>query len=119
MADKMYLIVLNGGGDTSVTIVNEAVWDWIGLPYDPESAVGDAGEYAYYEKVPEAVLLEAEKQDCEPFSDGVELHITSGSWENDRALAAPGIAFWDLAEALQYLKEENIVIEDTFEGCIY
>ena len=112
---KQYLVVLSGGGDTFIKLVNEAVWEWINGDYSPD------GDYAssYTEKVPEAVLEEARKYDMlEHFEDN-ELDITSGSYDNDRAMAAPGVEFESLKAAMQYAKQHSLDIEDTYEGYFY
>lgn len=103
MTDKHYLIHLAGGGDTTIHIVNEATWDWINLPYQ-----GNNNKNRYTETVPSGVMCNHK-----------ELEITSGSYDNDRALAISGQTFWTMKDAYDYIKNNNITIEDEYEGYIY
>jgi hypothetical protein len=110
--DKLYLVVLEGGGDITVALVAESVWQWIDLPFESQ----DSG---YYEDVPPAVLVEAEKHGrLSWFKDG-KLRISVGSYDNDRALAAPGLQFDDLESAEAYAAANKVQIEGTYDGCIY
>ncbi|KVP39700.1 hypothetical protein [Burkholderia ubonensis] len=110
--DKLYLVVLEGGGDINVALVAECVWQWIDLPFESQ-------ESGYYEDVPEAVLAEAEKHGRRDwFRDG-KLRISIGSYDNDRAISAPGLQFEDVESAQAYAAANNIQIDGTYEGCIY
>jgi hypothetical protein len=107
-----YLVVLSGGGDIVVKLVTGAVWNWIHSGYE-----SDCGSYD--ERVPVDVMADAAaagNPDC--FEDGM-MHITRGSYENDRALAAPGREFADVHAAMAYLKASNTEVKQEYHGCIY
>ncbi|WP_434716213.1 hypothetical protein [Paraburkholderia sp. A3RO-2L] len=107
-----HLLVLSGGGDTDVRLVTQAVWEWIFTGFKSEKS-------AYYEEVPAEVLAEAERhQMLDSFKDG-KLYVTCGSYENDRALAAPGIQFRDVANVIAYAKTNEVNLGETFDGYIY
>jgi len=115
MSEKLYLIVLSGQGDTDVKLVNEDVWNWIFSQYTSDC-----------EKVPESVLLEAEKHECCSF-DAEEMdmeedgyyYVSTGSTDNDRAMGAPGPSFWSMKDAFDYIKENDIEIIAEWSGYIY
>lgn len=115
MSEKLYLLNLNGGGDTHIILVTEAVWDWICSPY-----------ISSQEKVPEAVLLEAKRHEspafddefCNPDEDGL-YYVSMGSYENDRAMGAPGHSFWTMKEAFEFIKDNDIEIIEEFDGYLY
>ncbi len=110
--DKLYLVALDGGGDLQVTLVTQAVWDWIDLPFgSPDSS--------YCEAVPPAVLEEAKRHGTESYFKDGTMRITVGSYDNDRALFAPGRQFDDVEDAHEYAKENKVDIVDTYEGFIY
>jgi hypothetical protein len=110
--DKLYLVVLEGGGDITVALVAESVWQWIDMPFESQ-------ESGYYETVPAAVLAEAEKHDrLSWFKDG-KLRISVGSFDNDRAISAPGLQFDDVESAEAYAAAHKVKIAGTYEGCIY
>lgn len=123
MTEKRYLIVLSGYNDLTVKLVNEDVWNWIFSAYDNSLANGD---YGYAEKIPESVLNEAQIYDDYPFSaecnetdeDGY-FRVSCGSYENDRALSAPGPSFWSMKDAMKYIAENDIEIIAEWEGHIY
>lgn len=111
-SEKLYLIVLEGGGDITVALVAGSVWQWIDLPFD-------SSESGYYEDVPAAVLAEAAKHgSASRFPDG-KLRISVGSYDNDRAMAAPGLQFDDVESAEAYAAANEVKIEGTYEGYIY
>lgn len=122
MAEKLYMVVLTGQGDTIVTLVNEDVWNWILSPYNPPNP----RDSAYAEKVPDAVLAEAERHECESFyaeysdmdEDGY-YNVSIGSCDNDRALGAPGIQFWSIKEAMEFVVTNDIEIVEEYNGYIY
>lgn len=115
MSEKLYLINLNGFKDTQITLVNEDVWNWIFSPYTDD-----------VEKVPESVLLESEKHENVTFDaenmgtdeDGFYC-VSPGSYENDRAMCAPGHSFWSMRDAIDFIKENDVEIIDEFEGYLY
>lgn len=115
-----YLIVLSGQGDTYGAIVDQDVWDWINSPYE-----GERNELWYApEKVKHAVIEEAVNA-C----DVPEVYVTSGSWDNYRALVVvshPAACLfshfgdWSAArDAEDWAKENDYRIVATYHGCVY
>lgn len=109
---KQYLLVLSGGGDTVVKLVPQAVWDWVQADYG-------SAESSYAEPVPPAVVDLARTHGVEGHFKGGTLHVSRGSAENDRAIAAPGPTFDDVADAVKYAKTHKVSIEETFNGYLY
>jgi hypothetical protein len=107
-----YLLVLSDHECTSVSIVSRAVWDWIHGKYESDKPF-------YKECVPADVLAEVkERGDSESFAGG-KFRITVGSYENDRALSAPGHEFDEVVDAMKYAASHNLDIKETYHGCIY
>lgn len=106
----MYLVQLQGGGDEIITLVKPCVWEWILSDYQ-----GGSG----YETVPEEVVAEFKAHDKASWIKDGQIHVTSGSFDNDRAIAAPGINFDTMKEAHKYAKDNNLEIEDYYEGYLY
>lgn len=118
---KVYMIVLVGQGDTDVRIVDEATFDWVsskdmGKPKGhPENKNSWADQL-----VPEA-------QKALRATDGQEedVCLTSGSWWNDRMLAALSLEryanenMWSIRDANKAVKKHGDEVEDTIEGMIY
>jgi hypothetical protein len=106
MTEKNYLINLNGGGDSQIVIVDEATWNWIHSP----SLFVDATLGSYNEIVPSGVMTEHD-----------EVRLSYSSFMNDRAMAAycEDRYFYRMKDALAYIKENNIVIENEFSGGLY
>jgi len=110
-----FLIHLSGQGDTTIKIIDEDAWNWMGALYTDWQA-----------PCPESVLAKMRK---EHESLGFKLekpNITRGSADNDAALwIAPEIIngkearFDTMKEALDFIKAEKIDIQDTYEGYIY
>lgn len=109
--NKFYLITLSGGGDTEKKLVNQEVWDWIFSSYESKKS-------SYYEALPVEILNEIKKHKF--FNDGEkEIMVTRGSYENDRALHAPGVSFESTKQVMNYLKENNLEISEEYDGYIY
>ena len=109
MTNKVYLIGLSGQGDLMLTLVNKAVWDWVNSDYD-------ASKISYYEPLSAEVIAEFVKQGDKKIT---EIMVTRGSFDNDRAIQAPGKYFSSMKELNAYLKKNNLEIEEEYEGCIY
>lgn len=105
---KMFLISLSGQGDVDLKLVTKEVWDWILTPFNGKSS-------GYSEVVPKEVQDEMIKHN----GSVDEVFVSIGSYENDRALQAPGISFWGHKELIEYVKNNNIEIVEEFEGYIY
>jgi hypothetical protein len=111
-----YLLRLGGQGDQILTVVGPATWEWIhSMP--PAELLE---RHAMREKIPPPALEENRE-----LTGGISRHrktvdITIGSWQNDRALDAPGLTFHD-DQALDDWREKNNIMrfKGTYVGCIY
>ena len=105
---KMFLISLSGQGDTDLKLVTQEVWDWVLTPFNGKGS-------GYTETVPKAVQEEMMKHNGEVY----EVNVTIGSYENDRALQAPGVSFRTHKELIEYVKKNSVEIVEEFDGYIY
>ena len=107
---EVYIIHLDGE-DTYVKLVDKETFDWLSSdPGRPE------GKSSWVDpNVPPAVLARIKKV------HGDEVRITSGSWENDRAIFAEAVYgnCDSLKEAFELVRRKNYKVMDTFEGCMY
>lgn len=99
----LYLVMLNGQGDTDITVVGKDVFDWIESDFSC-----NAGEYSKQEKI--------------PGTDKV-VNVSCGSPDNDRALEASAHfteqSFGTTKGALAYIKEQGGELADEYHGYIY
>lgn len=94
-----HLVILHGGGDTSISLVTPEQFAWITSDRPP------GGETSWLEKDP---------------SDDKRVRCTAGSFDNDRALQVNGTEFGSIAAAIQFATKHSFEIsEDEFTGCIY
>lgn len=121
---NIYVLVLSGPKDHEYKVVTKEVWDWI-LSGDPGRPEGNT-EHTWKDQTVSPTLLKQIRKymgisqadiDSGDEEDGVCL--SSGSWENDRALQAPCTMFDSLRELVQWTKKHRHKIIDTYEGCIY
>lgn len=99
---KKYLICLSGGGDTDRFVVGEATWNWINQdPPDFDQT------HSFDEVISDEVRAEAAKPDEVPAT----VRVTSGSYDNDRALHA---SCWSKS-----VKSGKGTFEDVYDGVIY
>lgn len=101
---ELYMIMLTGMGDTSISLVEEHVWNYIvkGTPFTQE------------------VLENACETAKECYEDNLE--DVSSSLDNDRAFIASWMCidnFFNLKDAMTYIQKNNITLLDTYEGYIY
>ena len=116
MPTKLYLISLSGQGDHQLTLVDEETWNWIGSAWPfKRGSTGGADP-----SIPANV-----KARLDPI-DG-DVYITSGSWENDRAIRAPTALFngqptpmfFSVKEMNRFVRDNDIEIVEEYDGCIY
>lgn len=100
---KKFLIVLFGQGDLDIKLTSPAAQKWI------EKDWGDRTE-----KIPKAVL-----KDYPVDPEETKVYVTSGSGDNDRALACPGDSFGSFIEVTAYIHAHNIKLTGEFVGCLY
>ena len=123
MKNKVYLVILSGGGDTYIKVVDQETFDWIcsddmGLPenYDPMNGGSWEDQLVPVSQVAK-MKMEQEEYECYP------LTITRGSWDNDRAIAACPADEYDsydtVTEATKAIQKHGDVLEDEYQGCMY
>lgn len=134
MNNKVYLVILEGGGDMYIKVVDQETFDWIcsddmGCPegFDPM----EENSYSWNDQlVPASQIAKMQALHKEHFKkgwcfteefDGVSL--SRGSWDNDRAIhAVPADGYDDyttVKEALQAIKKHGDEMEDEYQGCMY
>lgn len=113
----MGLIVLMGSGDVNITLVSPAVMDWVFLPYAPPTATALSSRFSYNEPLPAEVI--AQHRIDNPNYNETELLLSRQTFENDRALNAPGRAFESISELIAYVVANNIEIAQEYNGHIY
>ena len=105
---KVYRIFLTSfDGDEEEKLIDQEAWDWITSP-DPGNRNGpNDDEYGWVDAlVPQVVKDNWISWYDEEYSD---IKLTSGSWENDRALHCPSDP--NIPKGSEYV--------DTFHGYIY
>lgn len=99
---EYFMIALSGQGDVDIAFVEADVFDWITMDRD----------------CPERVV-----EKLKPDYSESDLNTTDGSSpDNDRALMATGYAehrFFSLQKAMDFVRDNNISVRDTYEGWIY
>jgi hypothetical protein len=104
---KMILVSLtDADGDAHVKLCNACALEWFNSPY-PRT-----GE----EVIPADVLFGFEEAVDD---DSLMVRVTSGSGDNDRALACPGDAMSSVTAAFKYAKANHIDIVDEYHGMVY
>lgn len=115
---NVYMLVMQGGGDTEVKVVTKVIWDWVINPERP-GRKGAATDWLDT-STPESVKMRLS-------IDGNSWRVTIGSYENDRALLACGIDVLyesygdvsDIVQAVEWIKDNGHTLDETWEGCIY
>lgn len=104
---KAYSTTCEGQGDTEIKIVDEPTWKWI------------QGEGPVPQTTIDAAKENDDEQDDWEFSD-------SGSSQNDKVLYAEAMTidgikaeFYSVAELVNFCREHEVEILDSFEGGIY
>lgn len=105
-----HLVVLSDGDGTTYRLCPASVGAWLEAPVNFSRTTG------YSEPVPDDVKTEAleEGLDCP-----LLVHITVGSWENDRALAAPGVDFGTVSELFEHLQSNGLTLSGEYQGLSY
>lgn len=110
MNKKIYLLFLAGINEMQITIIDKETWDWIFSPFP-----GDGKD----PNIPASQIALCKKEDKE--WDGISL--TSGSYDNDRALGCQSVppykTYFSLKDAFEALKKNNDKIVDEWHFCIY
>lgn len=112
MSTKVYMVVLQGGGDTQVSYINKETWDWIN-----NEAV----------KAPQVQVEKVFSDTHCTYETTEEVERDLNQWrgsspDNDRALSARpdhGEMFFDVKSAMKYARDNDLEVTDSFEGYIY
>ena len=111
---EVYLISLSGIGESQYKLINKDAWDFIHSP---------APEKSMEIELPINLRDDYKKQ---YETDDVHILVSVGTPENDKALCVPAIyiddesaQFFSVEELTEVIKNKNITILDTYEGCIY
>lgn len=106
----MYIIALSGQGDTYVKVVDKTTYDWIVGPVGTES--NSKGEW----KDTLCPQVQLDLMRSAPM-------ITSGSWENDRALSCESTDGYEqyssITAAVKAIKKKRHKLAGDYEGFIY
>jgi len=123
MNREVYLIVVTGQGDTEVKVVDEETFEWLDSPYPSET-----GEASVRDIIPpriEEIMRAFWRNDIGEEMDDTDLSVSSGSWDNDRALMVVSTVegyeaqYSSLKDALDDIKTQGDTVVDTWEGLIY
>ncbi len=118
---NVYLIVLEGGGDVDIKVVDQETYDWI-TSDDLGQPPGSEEETMWEDQsVPASQLAKMKSKEGEHYQPPM---ITSGSWDNDRAIhccAADGYdtEYDSIKEALKDIRKKGDEMEDEYHGGIY
>lgn len=105
--------MLGGQGDIEYKVVGPETWKWITSPRP------NFGNNTYLDEIiPLGALHEFSLLDPQGQSNFSE-QITIGSWENDRAIYARGKDFDNMKDLLDWIKQNNMTVDDEYHGCIY
>jgi hypothetical protein len=132
MKQNVYIVLLEGGGDVFVKVVDEETFNWI-TSDDPGFPPDYKNESSWIDQLVPASQLAKMKAEHEEYAQkfGEEddedkwrgLDITRGSWENDRAIAAHTFGNYGdydtIKEALQAIKKNKDTLVDEYHGCMY
>lgn len=108
----MGLIQLKDRKSTDFVLVNPRVLDWINQPFAPPPGQ----RIGYDEEVPPSI-----REKYVELHERSTCHVSCGSFDNDRALAAMdmGKSFRSIASLIAYIQASNIEIVGEYEGHVY
>lgn len=103
----LYLVEVSGQGDHWLTLVTKEVLDWI---CDPKTPGRQGDESSWYDTATPPDIRKGE-----------QAHVSSGSYQNDRALFAipDGGYFTSTVDLVKWAQENDVSVEDGFDGYIY
>lgn len=117
---NVYIVYLSGNGDVDIKVVDKETYDWInnnekGLPPGKKNPSGWKDSL-----VPQSQLVLMKEQDGNDFEHPI---VTSGSYQNDRALYAVSTrgytTYSNLKKAMDGITEKGDVLIETYSGLIY
>lgn len=129
---KVYIVLLEGGGDIYIKVVDEETFNWI-CSDDPGQPADYDDDTSWVDQIVPAAELARQKVAWEEHEalwhvngkgakfEGIRL--SRGSWENDRAIfALPAVGYnqYDtIKEAMRAIKDHGDEFEDEYQGCMY
>jgi hypothetical protein len=118
----VYLITLIGQGDTECKVVDKDTLNWINAPSDqPKDSDSPLwiDQYSWIDSIaPEWQTTKAAEEDA-------DITVTSGSYQNDRALISFSLPGYDcyyrsVGEAISAVEKNGDTLgKETYEGYIY
>lgn len=103
---KKFLIVLSNHEDVEIILAEPGAEQWINT---------EPTEVNVKEQIPEALFADAAEGDDEQ----KEVYVSSGSWDNDRALACPGRHYSSFLEVTRVIHDADIELTGEYLGAIY
>lgn len=113
----MCLLLLIGQGDMTISLVSPVVMAWIESPFIPPNDNPHRPQFSYNETMPPEVI--AEHRATDPNYTGSPIALGRGSFENDRALNAPGMCFECFSDLIAHVVANNIEITQEYNGHLY
>jgi len=121
---NVHLIILIGQGDTEIKIVDEETFTWIKSP--PDQPTSDDPRYINKCTWIDSQMPQSQKDKLRAIDGNENVIITSGSWENDRALQACNANGYEdiwpdsVGHAVKIIGwRDDSLQEESYEGCIY
>lgn len=129
MDNKVYLLVLEGQGDINIKIVDTMTYNWI--TNNDLGRAPDTDKYSWDDKTcPVEIKRKIWEEQSGHYNkcsfEEFKINISSGSYNNDRALMAPVITindeegfFWEITKAMKFINKHNLEVLGEYQGYIY
>jgi len=123
---QLFLISLQGQGDTQAALVAQDVFDWIQAPRPDFGDEAEVPDKNCPSSVQAKIAIHMAGDIAEGFSNPPD--VTIGSCENDRALVGVNLpetvdgvkaGFTHTGDMVDFCREHNIAIAGEYEGYIY
>ena len=109
---KALIVLTDGDGSATYKVVEPEVFTWLTARPNFTHCTG------YEEVLPDDVIREIETHTPNILIPK-SVYITIGSYENDRALAAPGTTFTRVMDLMVYLNRVGLTIGREYVGTVY
>lgn len=113
--NEVYLIDLEGDGDRIIALVTKEVFDWVMREDTPGRENNETG---WIDTATPQIV-----KDSYPETSEQDFLITSGSYNNDRAIIAVSgenlHTFDSIKDLTEHIKKYDLTIGDEFQGLIY
>ncbi len=109
---KLHLVTLSGGGDVYHKLVGPKTFEFISSEWSSPD-----GSNSYDEIIPEEVKEEIQCLSGETSDDSI--HITIGSFDNDRAIQLDGKDFDSATQAVKWAVKSGVELGEEYDGCVY